>query len=289
MKNLLEFLGRHYHWLLFVVLEAVSFVLLFQYNSYQSSVWFSSANAITGRVNEWRSFVESFFTLRETNKALMLRNFYLERQVNQLRRLYYERTDTISEQERRHLEFLSQYQPIAAQVIANETDRTDNLITIDRGEVDGVQVGMGVACGNGIVGVVYLTSAHHAVVISVLNSHSSRISCAIRGYGYFGVLRWYGEDAAYAYVEDIPRHARFKRGNWVETNGYSSIFPPGVLVGQIVEVYNSRDGLSYKLKVRLTTDFGNLRDVVVISDRSIATRMRLMQSARDSLKLNVKE
>ena len=289
MKNLLEFLGRHYHWLLFVVLEAVSFVLLFQYNSYQSSVWFSSANAITGRVNEWRSFVESCFTLRETNKALMLRNFYLERQVNQLRRLYYERTDTISEQERRHLEFLSQYQPIAAQVIANETDRTDNLITIDRGEVDGVQVGMGVACGNGIVGVVYLTSAHHAVVISVLNSHSSRISCAIRGHGYFGVLRWYGEDAGYAYVEDIPRHARFKRGDWVETNGYSSIFPPGVLVGQIVEVYNARDGLSYKLKVRLTTDFGNLRDVVVISDRSIAARMRIMQAARDSLKLNVHE
>ena len=289
MKNLLEFLGRHYHWLLFVVLEAVSFVLLFQYNSYQSSVWFSSANAITGRVNEWRSFVESFFTLRETNKALTLRNFYLERQVNQLRRLYYERTDTISEQERRHLEFLSQYQPIAAQVIANETDRTDNLITIDRGEVDGVQVGMGVACGNGIVGVVYLTSAHHAVVISVLNSHSSRISCAIRGHGYFGVLRWYGEDAGYAYVEDIPRHARFKRGDWVETNGYSSIFPPGVLVGRIVEVYNSRDGLSYKLKVRLSTDFGTLRDVVVISDRSFAERMRLMQAARDSLQLNVRE
>ena len=289
MKNLLEFLGRHYHWLLFVVLEAVSFVLLFQYNSYQSSVWFSSANAITGRVNEWRSFVESFFTLRETNKALMLRNFYLERQVNQLRRLYYERTDTISEQERRHLEFLSQYQPIAAQVIANETDRTDNLITIDRGEVDGVQVGMGVACGNGIVGVVYLTSAHHAVVISVLNSHPSRISCAIRGHGYFGVLRWYGEDAGYAYVEDIPRHARFKRGDWVETNGYSSIFPPGVLVGRIVEVYNSRDGLSYKLKVRLSTDFGTLRDVVVISDRSFAERMRLMQAARDSLQLNVRE
>ena len=289
MKNLLEFLGRHYHWLLFVVLEAVSFVLLFQYNSYQSSVWFSSANAITGRVNEWRSFVESFFTLRETNKALMLRNFYLERQVNQLRRLYYERTDTISEQERRHLEFLSQYQPIAAQVITNETDRTDNLITIDRGEADGVQVGMGVACGNGIVGVVYLTSAHHAVVISVLNSHSSRISCAIRGHGYFGVLRWYGEDAGYAYVEDIPRHARFKRGDWVETNGYSSVFPPGVLVGRIVEVYNSRDGLSYKLKVRLSTDFGTLRDVVVISDRSFAERMRLMQAARDSLQLNVRE
>ena len=69
----------------------------------------------------------------------------------------------------------------------------------------------------------------------------------------------------------------------METNGYSSIFPAGVLVGQIKEVYNSRDGLSYRLKVRLSTDFGNLRDVVVISDKSIAERVRLMQAAKDSL------
>ena len=76
---------------------------------------------------------------------------------------------------------------------------------------------------------------------------------------------------------------------WIETNGYSSIFPAGVLVGQIVEVYNSRDGLSYKLKVRLSTDFGNLRDVMVITDKTIAERMQLMRAAQDSLKLNVNE
>jgi rod shape-determining protein MreC len=90
-------------------------------------------------------------------------------------------------------------------------------------------------------------------------------------------------------VEDIPRHARFNKGDWVETNGFSTIFPPGILVGQIKQVYNSRDGLSYRLQVRLSTDFGNLRDVVVISDKTIAERMRLMQAARDSLKLNVSE
>ena len=51
-----------------------------------------------------------------------------------------------------------------------------------------------------------------------------------------------------------------------------------------VEFYsNSSDGLSYKLKVRLSTDFGNLRDVVVISDKSIAERAALMQAARDSI------
>ena len=289
MKNLLEFLGRHYHWLIFVFLEALSLTLLFSYNGYQNSVWLSSANEVTGHFYQWTSAVESYFSLTKVNEGLALRNFYLERQVTQLRRLYAEATQKMDEQEQQGLDSLSRYQLIAAKVVSNELGKMDNLMTIDKGSDDGVDVGMGVACGRGVVGVTYLVSDHYSVVIPVLNTHASRISCAIRGYGYFGVLRWYGEDAAYAFVEDIPRHARFKRGDWVETNGYSSIFPPGVLVGQIVEVYNARDGLSYKLKVRLATDFGNLRDVVVISDRSIATRMRLMQAARDSLKLNVHE
>jgi rod shape-determining protein MreC len=289
MRNLLEFLQRYYHWLLFVVLEVVSLVLLFQYNSYQGSVWFSSANAIAGRVYSWSSKVESFFSLGKNNEDLTLRNYYLERQVTQLRRLYAEKTDTLGLDEQIGMQFLSQYHLIPAKVISNELDRADNLLTIDRGEADGVEVGMGVACGKGVVGVVYLTSSHYAVVIPVLNTHSSRISCAIRGQGYFGVLRWYGGDAGYAYVEDIPRHARFKKGDMVETNGYSSIFPAGVLVGRVEQAYNSPDGLSYRLKVRLSTDFGRLRDVVVISDKSIAERMRIMQAARDSLKLNVKE
>jgi rod shape-determining protein MreC len=289
MKNLLEFLGKYYHWVLFVVLEVISLVLLFQYNSYQGSVWFSSANVVIGRIYEWTSAVESYISMKKVNEDLTLRNFYLERQVSQLRRLYGEATKQEDPKEQQGLEFLNHYKLIPAKVITNELNMTNNLMTIDKGSADSIRVGMGVACGKGIVGVTYLVAPHYTVVIPVLNSKSSRISCAIRGHEYFGVLRWYGEDARYAYVEDIPRHARFKRGDWVETNGFSSIFPPGVLVGQIVEVYNSRDGLSYKLKVRLSTDFGNLRDVVVINDQAIEERLKLIQAAKDSLKLNVNQ
>ena len=267
----------------------VSLVLLFQYNSYQNSVWLSSANTVAGTVYHWRSEVASFFTLKQANKELTLRNYHLERQLAQLRRLHAEQTAKPTAEEEKGMAFLSQYDVIPAKVIANELDRADNLLTIDRGEADGIEPGMGVACGNGIVGVTYLTSSHYTVVIPVLNTHASRISCAIRGHGYFGVLRWYGEDASHAFVEDIPRHARFKRGDWVETNGFSSIFPAGISVGRVEQVYNSRDGLSYRLKVRLSTDFGNLHDVVVINDKSLVERVRIMQAAKDSLKLNVKE
>ena len=289
MKNLLEFLHKHHHWFLFVILEVISAVLLFQYNSYQNSVWFTTANLIAGRVYEWSSAVEAFFSLTKVNEDLTLRNFYLERQVTQLRHLYSEATQEVSIKERQELEMLSQYKLIPAKVITNELHERDNLLTIDKGEADGVEPGMGVACGKGVVGVTYLTSPHYSVVIPVLNMSASRISCAIRGHDYFGVLRWDGKDAGIAYVEDIPRHARFKRGDLVETNGYSSIFPPGVLVGQIKQVYNSRDGLSYRLQVRLSTDFGNLRDVVVINDKNIMERVRLMRAAKDTLQLNVKE
>jgi len=41
--------------------------------------------------------------------------------------------------------------------------------------------------------------------------------------------------------------------------------------------------LSYKLQVRLSTDFGCLRDVCVISDKSVAERARLLEAARDSM------
>jgi rod shape-determining protein MreC len=283
MKNLLAFIAKYYHWLLLFVLETVSGVLLFQYNSYQGSVWFTSANAVVGKVYEWDAAVRSFFSMKRANEELTLRNFYLERQVTQLRRLYGEMTQDTTLQERQELRFLSQFQLIPAKVVSNSVDKVNNLITIDKGRTDGVERDMGVACGNGVVGVVYQVSDHYAVVIPVLNATSSRISCAIRGRGYFGYLQWYGGDPAVAYVEDIPRHARFKKGDWVETSGYSAIFPQGVLVGRIEKIYNSADGLSYRLKVRLSTDFACIRDVSVIGDKTIKERVRLQEQVKDSI------
>ena len=54
MSNLLDFLRKYHHWLLFAFLEVVSAVLLFNYNSYQGSVWLSSANVAVGKCMNWR-------------------------------------------------------------------------------------------------------------------------------------------------------------------------------------------------------------------------------------------
>ena len=46
----------------------------------------------------------------------------------------------------------------------------------------------------------------------------------------------------------------------------------------------SEDGLSYRLAVQLSTDFGNLRDVCVIDDASIREQRQVIKAAQDSIK-----
>lgn len=285
MHNLTEFLAKHNHWFVFLVLEVVSMVLLFRYNSYQGSVWFSSANAVTGKVYEWDSAVESYFSLSGVNSQLTQRNAFLEQQVRML-------DDSIARLTRSQeaaVTCLSSMVPfqgcrlIPAKVVANMVNRYDNLITIDKGSADGVKRDMGVVCGMGVVGIVYLVSEHYSIVIPALNSHSN-ISCTIQRRGYFGYLRWRGGSSQLAYLEDVPRHAHFKLGDNVVTSGYSAVFPPGVLVGKILHVFNSSDGLSYRVMLKVSTDFGKLRDVCVIDDAPMRERLEIMRAAQDSIK-----
>lgn len=284
MRNLLEFLARYNHWLLFVLLEVIGVVLLFQYNSYQGSVWFSSANAVAGKVLSWDAKVESFFSMSKANQELTQRNLYLEQQVKMLSGQLGEATKDSGWVHRNQLSLLRSFKLIPAKVVSNSVDRYDNLLTIDKGSADGVRKDMGVACGQGVVGIVYMVSTHYSVVIPVLNI-SSNISCRIRGRGYFGYLHWNGGNPRLAYIEDVPRHAHFRLYEWVETSGYSSVFPPGIAVGKILHVYNSPDGVSYRLQVELATDFGNLSDVCVVDNEPMLEQIDIMRSARDSLKL----
>jgi rod shape-determining protein MreC len=283
MHNLLAFLSKYYHWLIFLLLEVVSGVMLFKYNSYQGSAWISSANAVVGKIYEWQSGIEHFFSLSQSSEQLTQRNLYLEEEVLQLRKSLAKATADSSWFQKHEMAHLSQYKQIPAKVISNSIHKKDNLITIDKGSADGVKTDMGVACGNGVVGVVYLTSEHYSVVLPTLN-HLSHISVTIRNRGYFGYLTWDGVNPVVAYVEDIPRHAQFKKGDWVETSGYSNIFPAGISVGKIVDIKDSNDGLSYRLKLNLSTDFSCLRDVCVITEQGFAERMQLHEAAVDSMK-----
>ena len=264
MRNLLNFLLKYNHWFLFILLEVISFVLLFRFNHYQHSVYFSSANAVAGKVYEVSGGITSYFHLKSVNEDLLDRIMELEQQNHNLEdALGRHLSDSTELNSIRNLPN-TDYQVFKARVINNSLNLVDNYITLNRGSKDGIRPEMGVVDGNGVVGIVYDTSSHYSRVISVLNSKSS-ISCKIVGSEYFGYLKWEYGDSRYAYLKDLPRHAEFNLGDTVVTSGYSTVFPEGIMIGTVDDMADSNDGLSYLLKVKLATDFGKVSEVRVLA------------------------
>lgn len=256
MHNLIEFIRRHSHWLLLLVLEILSVLMLFRWGHYQASVCWSLLAEASSSVAQFRSSVTSYFGLRAENEQLTRRNALLEMQLDELKN-------------RAHSDNLQLVHPDSARVVCmarvvnNSVVRPDNFITIDKGSLHGVRPEMGVVDGVGVVGIVWHVSPHFALVLPVLNKHSN-VSCRISRTGYFGTLQWDGGNPLYVWMKDVPRHSEFTLGDTVVTSGYSTVFPPGIIVGTVDDMGESEDGLSYQLKIRLATDLSRLSNVCVI-------------------------
>lgn len=281
MRALLEFIAKYYHWMLFVVLEGVSLVLLFQFNRYQHSLWLTAVTETVSQAHEAEAKALRYLTLGKVNEQLTRRNNILEynlaEALREIETLSHDSTGT----ERLQADRMEGIELIPAKVVTNSVMRRNNLITISAGAADGVREEMGVVCGTGLVGIVLLTSEHFSIVLPLLNNRS-HISCRLRGSEFFGHLTWDGINPLYAQLDDIPRHARFNIGDIVETSGFSSVFPPGIFVGKVEAIGNSDDGLSYKLRVHLATDFATLQDVSVVAQQ-FQPEVRELEQQADSL------
>ena len=283
MTNLLNFFLKYNYWFLFILLEVISLALLFRFNNYQGSVFFTSSNQVAGMAYEAANNVTGYLHLKSINNDLVQKNVELELQMEHLRSVLMELTSDSTELERMKSDALEGYDIYRANVINNSLTHVDNYITLDKGENDGIRSEMGVINGSGVVGIVYQTSANYSVVIPILNSKSS-ISCKIKQSDYFGFLKWDGGSSRYATVKDMPRHSLFSLGDTIVTSGHSAVFPGGIPIGTVEDMSDSHDGLSYLLKVKLFTDFGRLNDVRVIAQKGQEEQLELEQKVKGGTK-----
>lgn len=281
MRALIDFIIKNKHWFLFLLLEAISLVFLFSYNGYQKSVYVTTANDVVGSTYNVISGITSYLHLQEENAALEATNERLRKQVSDMKQeMAAARLDSM-----KSIDFVPrQYDLIPAQVVNMTLHKVNNLMTINKGEADGVHPEMGVVCSQGVVGIVYMTSQHYSIVMPLLNEQC-KISCRLRHSEYFGSLIWKHGYTNVAYVTNIPRHVKVEQRDIVETNGYSDIFPPGLPIGRVHRKDDSEDGMSYLLRVKLFTNFTTLREVSVIANYRSEERLLLEEQAADPDKL----
>lgn len=243
----------------------MSCVILFTYNSYHASVYFSSANFFSSSVYGLSSEVTGYFNLREINKSLEENNARLENEVLNLTYQLAEYRTLNSDS----LDFTRsetpRYDYVAATVINNNVRHPKNYFSINRGSEDGIKVGQGVVDHNGVVGIVNVTGKKTARVISLLNE-TQRFSVKLKNSDYIGSLSWKGGDPSIAYMEEVPRHTKYQTGDTIVTSGYSLSFPGNIPVGVIMNRIKGADDNFYILKIRLLPDFKSLSTVRVIKD-----------------------
>jgi rod shape-determining protein MreC len=265
VNNIFQILYKHLHWVVFIALEIICFVLLFSYNNFQSSVYLSTANEVTARLLKGRDKVTRYFGLAEKNHVLSEQNAQLQQRIVELEMLNAQyHLDSLAKTETIQRIYRTGYHITPAQVIDKSVNKTDNYFTLDRGTSDGVAPDMGVMGVDGVVGVVFKCTEHYSLVMTLLNSNNS-ISCKVSGNNDIGYLQWQGGDPRYATLHDLPRYSNVTVGDTIVTSGNSSFFPEGIMVGTVEEKHHTTDGLYMNLKVLLSTQFVNLEHVFVVS------------------------
>jgi rod shape-determining protein MreC len=266
LSELLKFFVKYSSWFLCALYLLLSAILLLSSNPYQHHVYLTSANVVASGLYRTTNGVTSYFSLREINEDLQRRNSDLELEVYSLKEMIREQNQRMYADTMTVDSALSRYHFIIAHVINNSINHSHNYITIEKGRLDGIEPEMGVMDQNGIVGIVNVVGDHTARLISVLNPYL-RLSCKVKGENQVGSLVWDGKNPGEAILEELPKHAKFIKGDTIVTSGYSSVFPEGVPVGTIMSGTRDREDNFYTLRVKLFTDFSTLSTVRVIRDK----------------------
>lgn len=266
MQQILNFLIKHNHWFLFILLEGISFVLLFSFNRYQNAAMFTSANEFAGNIYSFMSDVDGYFGLSDENEALVEQNRVLINEIEQLKQKLASFKDSTALATNSFAAPLKgDFRFNTARAVNNSLNKVNNFITIDKGKNDGINSEMGVFNDKGVIGIIYKTSENFSLVMPLLNS-KSMLSCRVKGSNSFCTLRWNGEELQYSYLIDLPRYAIFQQGDTVVTSGFSSIFPADIPVGEIERLEDSDDGMFYRARVRLFVDFASIDNLFVVGN-----------------------
>ncbi|MEN8116009.1 MAG: rod shape-determining protein MreC [Bacteroidota bacterium] len=258
MRSLLRLLIRNYAFLLFILLEVISLVFVFNYNDFQKARYLNSANHLTGSVYNSFSSVIQYFRLGKINAELSKENAELRNSLG-----YYSSRGVQSDTLTGFADTSFQY--TSARVINNSVNKQHNYITLNRGKKHGIKPDQGVISGNSIVGVVTSVSESYSMGLSVLNLRWS-ISAKLKKSGFYGSLVWDGKDYRVADFLEIPFHVELSVGDTLVTSGYSSVFPEGFNVGTVESFTQPQGENYYNIKVLLSTDFKSVAYVKVIDN-----------------------
>lgn len=271
MLQLVDFAVRNRFFLVFVLLEVLSVWLIVRSNSYWGATYFNTSNYYIAKTLSLSSSARAYTKLDEINADLATENARLNALVTSLSQSKPVNApagyvpDSL---------FASRFTYQVAKVVDNETNKANNVLTIDKGTADGVKPGMGVISATGVVGKVRFCSENYSVITSILHSQFMVSTKLVRS-KEIGYAKWSGKDPNFIDLIDVSKYTKVFKGDSAVTSDQNSVFPPGIMVGKVESVTVHPNQTFYNIVLGLATDFRNLSYVYVVQNQQLGEQENL--------------
>ncbi|MBQ1272192.1 MAG: rod shape-determining protein MreC [Clostridia bacterium] len=204
-------------------------------------------------------------------------NAQLRQQVNDLQKeiddLHYDKV-----QNDRYKEMLSISDPsysfeyVSADVVTVSSDGWTSSVGLNAGTNAGISKGNIVVCEGGLVGKVTEVGLNWATVSTLIDPQIS-VGAMLLSTGDVGVTEGTLELKAkgQCLVRYLKKDSAVNRGDRVYTSGLGGVYPKGILLGTVSELQYEDNGLSLNLVLNPAVSFGDLKEVLVITNFSEET------------------
>lgn len=156
-----------------------------------------------------------------------------------------------------------------ATVIGKSSGAAHNVLTINKGSLHGIEVGMTVITGQGLVGRISEVGLNTSE-ISCITDMSVSAGALVERSALVGIVEGYSANQCrFLYTTGLSNFEDIAEGDVVITSGKGSIYPYGLKIGTVTEVKIDDASRSLIATVECSVDFENISRVMIIKSFTV--------------------
>ena len=216
---------------------------------------------IKNKIKKNDTFFSDLTTLKEENKTLKDRNSELEKSLRELEIIKSE-NETLKEYVNLKDKY-KEYTTVPGYVINKSTDNYSNIIVINIGSKDGVEVNKPVIADEGLVGHVISVTESTAKVQTLVDT-SSAVSSVVGTAKDSLVVKGNLDNRNLLKGSYISTTATLLEGDKVETSGHGGIYPKVITIGTVKQIIPTKNLTNRYVLIEPAVNFNKLETVLVI-------------------------
>ena len=262
-------------WLVIVLLLANFMLMAFDAREITSGqriirVWSQSvADFVQSPVTSVSSGLSNYFSSISNLRSAQSENDLLNQRVQELELEIRGKDDLASENDRLKalldLKETSKYKVLTARIIGRDPSVWFDSSIINRGSLDGVKLNMPVVTDGGLIGRVTAVGPLTAQ-FDLITRDKSGVGGMVGEVGSSNVLGVVAGSSKRDLVEMryVPGSADVQPGQVVYTTGQDGIYPPGLKIGEIVEVKTGSATVPHQIFIRPSAGINSIKEVGVL-------------------------